>query len=173
MTKQIDTSELSHITEAGMQYTACCAPVLHLTLKKYWFDMIKSGVKKEEYREIKGYWIKRLFRFPEIFDCLKNSCIECKHRIDIDNIPACSFDKKYKTECDNYKFKWNDRYFKQYSIIEFKNGYSKNAPSIRVEFKGIRIGKPKIEWCIDAIEFDQDNGAYDDCFIIELGSVLF
>jgi hypothetical protein len=34
--------------------------ILHLTLKKKWFDMIASGEKKEEYREIKPYWIKRL-----------------------------------------------------------------------------------------------------------------
>lgn len=34
--------------------------VLHLTLKKKWFDMISSGYKKEEYREIKNYWIARL-----------------------------------------------------------------------------------------------------------------
>lgn len=33
---------------------------LNLTLKKKWFDMVKSGEKKEEYREIKDYWIKRL-----------------------------------------------------------------------------------------------------------------
>lgn len=33
---------------------------LHLTLKGKWFDMILSGEKKEEYREIKPYWIKRL-----------------------------------------------------------------------------------------------------------------
>lgn len=30
--------------------------VLHLTLKKRWFDMIATGEKKEEYREIKPYW---------------------------------------------------------------------------------------------------------------------
>lgn len=34
--------------------------ILHLTLKKKWFGMILSGVKKEEYREIKPYWNKRL-----------------------------------------------------------------------------------------------------------------
>ena len=34
--------------------------ILHLTLKKHWFDMIASGEKKEEYREIKPYWDKRL-----------------------------------------------------------------------------------------------------------------
>ena len=33
---------------------------LILPLKKRWFDMIKSGVKKAEYREIKPFWIKRL-----------------------------------------------------------------------------------------------------------------
>ena len=33
---------------------------LHLTLKKKWFDMILSGEKKEEYRETKPYWIKRI-----------------------------------------------------------------------------------------------------------------
>lgn len=33
---------------------------LHLTLKKKWFDMIASGEKKEEYREIKTYWESRL-----------------------------------------------------------------------------------------------------------------
>lgn len=30
--------------------------VLHLTLKKQWFDMIASGQKREEYREIKPHW---------------------------------------------------------------------------------------------------------------------
>lgn len=32
---------------------------LVLTLKKQWFDMILSGIKTEEYREIKPYWEKR------------------------------------------------------------------------------------------------------------------
>lgn len=33
---------------------------LTLSLKKQWFDMIKSGEKKEEYREFNEFWIKRL-----------------------------------------------------------------------------------------------------------------
>jgi len=36
--------------------------ILHLTLKKKWFDMIASGEKTEEYREIKPYWNKRLHK---------------------------------------------------------------------------------------------------------------
>lgn len=34
--------------------------VLDLVVSKQWFDMIVSGEKTEEYREIKPYWIKRL-----------------------------------------------------------------------------------------------------------------
>lgn len=33
--------------------------ILQLTLKKKWFDMIATGVKTEEYREIKPYWVNR------------------------------------------------------------------------------------------------------------------
>ena len=36
-------------------------PVLHLNLKKKWFDMILSGEKKEEYRETKPYWDRIFF----------------------------------------------------------------------------------------------------------------
>jgi hypothetical protein len=33
---------------------------LYLTLHKKWFDLILNGIKKEEYREQKKYWITRL-----------------------------------------------------------------------------------------------------------------
>ena len=36
--------------------------VLHLVLKRKWYDMIASGEKFEEYREIKPYWSNRLFK---------------------------------------------------------------------------------------------------------------
>ena len=34
--------------------------ILHLTLKKEWFDLIASRKKKWEYRKFNSYWIKRL-----------------------------------------------------------------------------------------------------------------
>lgn len=34
-----------------------------LTLKKQWFDMIASGIKTEEYREMKPYWEKRFINY--------------------------------------------------------------------------------------------------------------
>ena len=33
---------------------------LHLVLKSKWFNMIESGEKTEEYREMKQYWLKRI-----------------------------------------------------------------------------------------------------------------
>jgi hypothetical protein len=35
-------------------------PILHLNVKKKWFDMIKSGEKKEEYRDSSNYWMSRI-----------------------------------------------------------------------------------------------------------------
>lgn len=44
--------------------------VLHLTLKRQWFDMIASGTKREEYREMKPYWHKRLMCAKRKFDVI-------------------------------------------------------------------------------------------------------
>lgn len=38
---------------------------LVLPIKKKWFDMILAGVKYEEYREIKPYYIKRFKKFKD------------------------------------------------------------------------------------------------------------
>lgn len=42
--------------------------MLTLPIKKKWFDMILSGEKKEEYREIKSYWTSR---FDKVFPVSK------------------------------------------------------------------------------------------------------
>ena len=42
--------------------------ILHLNLKKKWFDLIDKGIKKEEYRELKPYWEKRLIDYKALKD---------------------------------------------------------------------------------------------------------
>lgn len=37
---------------------------LNLVLKANWYELIKAGIKKEEYREITKYWERRLCFFP-------------------------------------------------------------------------------------------------------------
>ena len=88
--------------------------ILHLTLKKQWFDMIASGEKTEEYREIKSYWNTRLL---------------CK----------------------------------KYDAISFRNGYSKNAPTMLIELSRVRCGIGYTEWGAPATA---------EVFILELGAIL-
>lgn len=98
--------------------------ILHLTLKKKWFDMILSGVKKEEYREIKMYWWKRLVQCGECYDNLEDS---------LNNKLA---------DPSN----WELIMAKDYDFIEFKNGYSKTARKMIVIWEGVTTGIPKPEW---------------------------
>jgi len=69
--------------------------ILHLTLKKEYFDQILCGKKTSEYREYKTFWVTRLMN--------------------------------------------NDGSFKHYDLIRFKNGYHKDAPTMLLEFTGIKI----------------------------------
>ncbi len=97
--------------------------ILHLTLTKKWFDLILSGEKKEEYREIKDYWIQRLTHFDmSVFVADRSS--QMPHLLN-----------------PYFLDKW-----KQFDTIRFTNGYAKNAPSFDIECKGIRIDTGRKEW---------------------------
>jgi len=91
--------------------------MLILPIKKKWYDMIKSGEKKEEYREIKKYWT---VRFNNEFDKTLESII--KHDIESDLLKYCLWLKVY-----------------------LKNGYKKDAPILECECK-LKIGLGREEW---------------------------
>ena len=95
---------------------------LHLPLKAQWYEMIESGVKTEEYREIKPYWIKRLcdnwVGRDRFIDCMNNCCINC-----------------IQTKLYNlYK----------YNAVKFSYGYTKRTMTFEIE--SITIGKGNPEW---------------------------
>jgi len=95
--------------------------ILHLTLKKKWFDMIASGEKKEEYREVKPYWINRL----TWHEYHKLGEIEMIHAL-----------------CKKETFK-----SKFYDAVTFKNGYQKDSPTITLELLDIHYGYPSnLDW---------------------------
>lgn len=56
---------------------------LHLVLKAKWYDMIASGEKKSEYREINKYWLPRFCYYhkmwPEDNECKskERDCLKC------------------------------------------------------------------------------------------------
>jgi len=60
----------SEATQAARPLDRNVRRVLHLTLKRQWFDMIASGKKREEYREMKPYWHKRLMCAKQKFDAI-------------------------------------------------------------------------------------------------------
>ena len=99
--------------------------VLTLTINKEWFDKIVSGEKKEEYREIKKYWVSRLVNQQAeggevLFDEFGGYC--------------CVIGKLE---------------YKPYTNVLFINGYRKNSPRIEKEIESITIGKPKKGLCPD------------------------
>ena len=100
--------------------------ILHLTLKRKWFQMILSGEKKEEYREIKPYWLNRLFNIN----------------------PTTVWEFEDMEELSNELRRGHVMVtpFKKYDIIRFTNGYGKDAPTFDIECKGIRIGEGNSAW---------------------------
>ncbi|MCQ2183025.1 MAG: hypothetical protein MJY89_06445 [Bacteroidales bacterium] len=92
---------------------------LTLPLKRKWFNMIRAGVKLEEYREIGKYWAKRLLKnYPEYYNK-----IQALH----DSANG----------------------FKKFDKLIFTLGYPKaNDTSRRLEFNNpkIRIGTGRPEW---------------------------
>lgn len=94
---------------------------LALPLKKQWFDMIKSGEKKEEYRSISDYWRKRLMDKSGNFK-----------RFDIVTF-TCGYPSKYDIErfitfvnpsitMGEGKPEWGAEPGKKYFVITWKGG---------------------------------------------------
>lgn len=80
------THTVEQIEKANTNVSRTCG-TLHLNLHGKWFDMILSGIKKEEYREMKPFWHRR-FLSGKLFDTITFSngygknrrqfVIECK-----------------------------------------------------------------------------------------------
>lgn len=99
---------------------------LTLSLKKQWFDMIKAGVKKEEYRELKYHWLTRLFRVKDI-----------QKFFGVSDVTPLANGIVQET------------FAKHFGSLVFTLGYPKAGDKERrLEFKNprIRIGTGKPEW---------------------------
>lgn len=90
---------------------------LSLPLKKEWYNMIESGVKTEEYREIKPYWKQRLLKYG---NCWGNNSLVVE-----------TYNKGFLL-------------FEKYEIVKFSYGYTKRTMTF--EIKEIVIGKGNPEW---------------------------
>ena len=97
---------------------------VNLVLKGQWFDMILSGEKLEEYRELKPYWATRLSLLP--YDWCKD--------IDVFKEQFVPSDTMFEQQ------------LRHFNTITFRHGYSKTARTMVVECKGISFGLCRPEW---------------------------
>lgn len=95
--------------------------MLILPIKKKWFDMILSGKKKEEYREIKPYWDVRIAKWLDI-KSTKENIEEIKRVLQHGNV-SWKPDLKAK----------------------FINGYGSSRPSFVSDCE-VSIGTGREEW---------------------------
>ena len=110
--------------------------ILNLVVTKRWFDMIASGEKTEEYREIKGFWLNRLL-------LIKDEGGEKFRKFHVSNNNAILIDAiiiKQGIDIGTLKVA-------PFSHVLFRNGYHKDSPQIEKEIENITIGKPKRGMC--------------------------
>lgn len=119
--------------------------ILNLTLTKHWFEMILNGIKKEEYREIKPYWIARF--------------AQCKGK----NNPNITGFYCKKANCNSCLKRGDGFHEIKYDAIRFTNGYGSFRPSMLVVLKNTSIGFGVARW-----------GAPNNekVFILTLGDIL-
>lgn len=118
--------------------------ILHLTIKKKWYDMILYGWKPEEYREIKKYWSKRLCESAKYIGVGKGL---------LPHDDGTHWSSFYPTS------------FKEFDVVQFYNGgyCSTKLPNFQIEYNGIEIREGNIEW-------GAEKG--NNYFVIKLGKVL-
>ena len=105
--------------------------ILTLTVSKQWFDMILAGEKTEEYREIKGYWVKRIFDISNM------------------NANADTYAWALQENIITSRESFFEYHSKGFTHVLFINGYRKDSPRIEKEIESITIGKPKKGLCPD------------------------
>lgn len=94
---------------------------LFLPLKAKWYDMIESGEKTEEYREIKNYWADRL------------------HSTALQDIAKGEFFKKFDTVTFSFGYTKRRMIFECKGIVEGKGKPEWGAPEEDVYI--IKLGK--------------------------------
>lgn len=96
--------------------------MLTLPIKKKWFDMILSGEKKEEYREIKPYYIARFSRAFGFINC-----------------------STFVADTEKFMNQLRDICVGGSILVCFRNGYSKNSPSFIARCT-LSAGMGREEW---------------------------
>lgn len=106
--------------------------MLILPIKKRWFDMILSGEKKEEYRDIKEYYETR---FQNLFGAITIHPL----------YPPDNFLDRSEYELLQGEAVPEEIRKDSVQEIIFRNGYSKDSKAIKARCR-LRTGKGRPEW---------------------------
>lgn len=125
--------------------------ILTLPLKKQWYDMIESGEKKEEYREINPYWCNRLLHYWTlgVKDYWEPVLIRARELV-AEN-PRCF---------NLYNLLIKNMGTRDYTHVRFSYGYTKRT--MLFELDEITVGKAKPEWGGNTIDGEE-------VFILKIG----
>lgn len=125
--------------------------ILDLPLKKEWYNMIDSGIKTEEYRELKPFWANRLL-YPVTLG-IKEYWEPVLKR-------AFEFTEKYPyVTLHNLLIK--DYGTRGYTHIRFRYGYTKKT--MLFELSELCVGKGNKEW----------GAPEEEVFILKLGNRIW
>lgn len=94
--------------------------ILELPLKKEWYDMIECGEKREEYREVKPYWEKRLLDYKRLMQYfIDNRKKLLVKRILFPNRPVI------ENVCEDFP--------RGYTHVRFRYGYTKRTMMFTID----------------------------------------
>jgi hypothetical protein len=103
---------------------------LKLTIKKQWFDMIRSGEKPEEYRGIVPYWAKRFLIDVSYHNSITHPTVQ----------QICDYIKE-GSDLIAYDVQIDD-------TIHLYNGwaFSDKYPNFKIQCTGIEVREGRPEW---------------------------
>lgn len=116
---------------------------IQMSLKKKWFEMTKSGIKKEDYREITPYWCKRLVHVPILNPIFSKNeweelCEDFKEGV------GRGYNNELEITIDGYSLN-----FKKFDTNIMTLGYPKSGDTertLKLEHAGIEIRTGNPEW---------------------------
>ena len=129
--------------------------ILHLPIKKKFFDMIEAGIKLAEYRSIKPHYVSRFIDFSNYPVESKNEFRSLPHDFCFDLVENNIDFIEALHGCYGK--------IKNFDAVQLRNGYSKNSPTLLVKWEGLDTGIPKPEW---------SDGWSEKTFIIKLGEKI-
>jgi len=115
--------------------------------------MILSGEKREEYREIKPYYLIRL----------TNAAKDYEHCEGLTNDIANEICKDLMNDTPIHVLLEHHEKFRHYGTITFSNGYSKKRRQFEIELKSISVGTGNHSWGADV------GRKY---FVLHLGAII-